>query len=161
MTVRVLFVCLGNICRSPTAEGVLIKKIADAGLNAHIEVDSAGTSDWHIGKAPDSRTVSAARSRQYDLSPLRARQLVAADLDQFDYVLAMDNQNLAGIRAFANEKSRAKTELFLAYASRATHSEVPDPYYGESDGFSLVLDLVEDAADGLIEHIRQHHLKRG
>ena len=158
MTVSVLFVCLGNICRSPTAEGVFRKKVEDAGLSHVIHIDSAGTADWHRGKAPDARTVRAAAARSFDLSALRARQVIAADLDQFDYVLAMDESNLADIHRLSANAFSAKTGLFLSYSRQQIHSEVPDPYYGGEDGFSLVLDLIDDAADGLLAHIRQYHL---
>lgn len=157
MTVSVLFVCLGNICRSPTAEGVFRKKVAEAGLAHLIHIDSAGTADWHRGKAPDARTVSAAAARSFDLSALRARQVVAADLHQFDYVLAMDEANLADIHSLSATAYPAQTGLFLRYSQQNNYSEVPDPYYGGEDGFSLVLDLVEEAAEGLLAHIRQHH----
>lgn len=158
MTVSVLFVCLGNICRSPTAEGVFRKKVEDAGLSHLIHIDSAGTADWHRGKAPDARTVRAAASRSFDLSALRARQVIAADLNQFDYVLAMDESNLADIHLLSASAFSAKAGLFLSYSRQQKHTEVPDPYYGGEDGFSLVLDLIDDAADGLLAHIRQHHL---
>lgn len=158
MTVSVLFVCLGNICRSPTAEGVFRKKVEDAGLSHLIHIDSAGTADWHRGKAPDARTIRAAAARSFDLSALRARQVIAADLDQFDYVLAMDEANLADIHLLGVAAFSAKTGLFLSFSRQQTHTEVPDPYYGGEDGFSLVLDLIDDAAEGLLEHIRQHHL---
>lgn len=158
MSINVLFVCLGNICRSPTAEGVFRKKVIEAGLSHLITIDSAGTADWHRGKSPDLRTVKAASQRLVDLSMLQARQIQVGDLDQFDYVLAMDESNLADIKSLTNKPFSAKLALFLSFSKQSAYTEVPDPYYGEEDGFSLVLDLTEDAATGLLQHIREHHL---
>jgi len=150
---RVLFVCLGNICRSPTAEGVLRGKLEQAGLADRVEVDSAGTAGWHIGKAPDPRTCQAAAKRGYDLSALRARQVSAEDFQRFDLVLAMDNSNLRDLKALHAGRGSAP-DLFLRRYGLATE-EVPDPYYGGEDGFETVLDLVEQACDGLIAEIRE------
>ena len=158
MSISVLFVCLGNICRSPTAEGVFRKKVEEAGLSHLIRIDSAGTADWHTGKAPDSRTIAAAARRDFALADLRARQIQSADLNQFDYVLAMDETNLADIRRLAPSGHRALVDLFLQFSTQNRYTEVPDPYYGGEDGFSLVLDLLEDAAEGLLQHIRRRHL---
>ncbi|WP_039917620.1 low molecular weight protein-tyrosine-phosphatase [Cellvibrio mixtus] len=152
---KVLFVCLGNICRSPTADGIFREIIKREKLEQKIIVDSAGTGDWHIGKAPDSRTVAAAKKRGYDLSVLRARQVITADFDEFDYVLAMDNSNLRDLHSLRPTHFAGHLGLFLDFGSRKTHREVPDPYYGGNDGFELVLDLVEEAAEGLLTHIRQ------
>jgi protein-tyrosine phosphatase len=152
---NVLFVCLGNICRSPTADGIFRELVANAKLDQKIMVDSAGTGAWHIGKAPDSRTVAAARTRGYDLSVLRARQVTARDFDEFDYVLAMDEANLADLQQLKPAHFTGHLGLFLEFGARGDYREVPDPYYGGSDGFELVLDLVEDAAQGLLKHIRQ------
>ena len=152
---KVLFVCLGNICRSPTADGIFREIIKREKLEQKIIVDSAGTGDWHIGKAPDSRTVAAAKKRGYDLSLLRARQVITADFDEFDYVLAMDNSNLRDLHSLRPTHFAGHLGLFLDFGSRKTHREVPDPYYGGHDGFELVLDLVEEAAEGLLTHIRQ------
>jgi protein-tyrosine phosphatase len=152
---NVLFVCLGNICRSPTADGIFRELVANAKLDQKIMVDSAGTSAWHIGKAPDSRTVAAARTRGYDLSVLRARQVTARDFDEFDYVLAMDEANLSDLQQLKPAHFTGHLGLFLEFGARGDYREVPDPYYGGSDGFELVLDLVEDAAQGLLKHIRQ------
>lgn len=157
MTVKVLFVCLGNICRSPTAHGVFQKMLADAGLGAEIEVDSAGTGDWHIGRSPDPRSQAAALSRNYDLSPLRARQVCLADFHEFDYILAMDKQNLTDLQAMRSDQAKCELALFLNYAANPTRCEVPDPYYGGERGFDEVLDLVEAAAAGLLAHICEHH----
>lgn len=155
--VKVLFVCLGNICRSPTADGIFRKLVADASLHEHIVVDSAGTGGWHIGKAPDSRTIAAAHKRGYDLSVLRARQVSAADFIEFDYVLAMDKNNLLDLQRLKPSTYKGHLGLFLAFGEQNQHREVPDPYYGEGDAFELVLDLVEDSAQGLLNHIRKQH----
>ncbi len=152
---KVLFVCLGNICRSPTADGIFRELVASAGLEQKVIVDSAGTAGWHEGKAPDSRSVAAARQRGYDLSILRARQVQLNDFDEFDYILAMDKANLAELRKLQPAHFAGHSGLFLEFGSQDRYREVPDPYYGESDGFELVLDLVEDAAQGLLQHIRQ------
>jgi len=152
--IRVLFVCLGNICRSPTAHGVLQQKIIQRGWQYQVEVDSAGTAAWHAGKAPDSRSTAAAARRGYDLSPLRARQVTAADLDYFDYVLAMDDSNLFNLQQLG--AARTSPQLFLQqFGQRFTVREVPDPYYGGDAGFEQVLDLIEDACDGLLAAIEQ------
>ena len=153
--IRVLFVCLGNICRSPTAHGVLLSKIAQRGLASAVEVDSAGTAAWHAGKAPDSRSQQAAAGRGYDLSALRARQVSADDFACFDYVLAMDEENLRNLKQVYPGKG-TEPELFLQTFSRRFHErEVPDPYYGGDSGFQHVLDLVEDACDALLDDIEQ------
>ena len=156
---KVLFVCLGNICRSPTADGIFRNLVAQANLDQKILVDSAGTGDWHIGKAPDARTVAAARNRGYDLSVLRARQVNKSDFAEFDYVLAMDNSNLKDLQRMKPFDYKGHLGLFLEFGSRGDYLEVPDPYYGGKEGFDLVLDLVEDAAQGLLNHIRQNALR--
>lgn len=159
MTVNVLFVCLGNICRSPTAHAVFQQLVDASGLGADIVVDSAGTGDWHIGKAPDARATAAGRKRGYDLSVLRARRVAAADFRQYHYILAMDLQNLRDLQALRPADFRGELSLFLNYGEHAER-EVPDPYYGEGDGFELVLDMVESAAAGLLQAIvLQHGLK--
>lgn len=155
MSVSVLFVCLGNICRSPTADGIFRHQLEQAGLSKRVRVDSAGTGGWHIGRGPDPRTVAAARQRGYDLSPLRARQVSVADFDEFDFILAMDNANLKDLRALAPAHFQGHLGLFLEFSKRYDEHEVPDPYYGEGDGFERVLDLVEDASAGLLRHIQQ------
>lgn len=153
--IKVLFVCLGNICRSPTADGIFRELVASAKLDQKILVDSAGTGAWHVGKAPDSRTIAAARQRGYDLSVLRARQVQLSDFDEFDYLLAMDENNLADLQRMKPAHFTGHVGLFLEFGARGSYREVPDPYYGGNDGFELVLDLVEDAAQGLMTHIRQ------
>lgn len=155
--VRVLMVCLGNICRSPTAHGVFQHRIDSAGFSEYIEVDSAGTADYHIGKKPDNRTRAAAKQRGYSLSGLRARQLQASDFEDFDYILAMDDNNLRDMARLCPPEHRKKLGLYMDFADN-NYSFVPDPYYGEDDGFQLVLDLVEEVSDALLAHIKIHHL---
>ncbi|MFT5085537.1 MAG: protein-tyrosine phosphatase [Lentisphaeria bacterium] len=152
---RVLFVCLGNICRSPTAHGVFEHMVSQEGLSHVINTDSAGTAHWHEGKAPDSRTVAAAKRRGYDLSHLRGRQCKAEDFAGFDYILAMDNHNLSELEQLSPLQYPGHLGLFLEFATQAQVREVPDPYYGGSDGFNYVVDLVEDACRGLLGYIRK------
>ncbi|MGZ8202986.1 MAG: low molecular weight protein-tyrosine-phosphatase [Burkholderiales bacterium] len=151
--VRVLFVCLGNICRSPTAEAVLRQYVKEAGLSARIIADSAGTGDYHIGEPPDMRACSAASRRGYDLSPLRARQVGLADFRDFDYVLAMDDENLRGLKRMCPPEYAHKLRLFTDHCTTGARA-VPDPYAGGPQGFELVLDLVEDCAGGLLNDIK-------
>jgi protein-tyrosine phosphatase len=148
--IRVLMVCLGNICRSPTAEAMLRHKVHEAGLDDHVEVDSAGTADYHVDSPPDRRAVAHGEKRGLKMRNLRGRQVVRADFDRFDFILAMDADNLANLRRIQPPDSRAKVALLLSYAPRTGAREVPDPYYGGADGFETVLDLVESAADGFI-----------
>ena len=148
--VKVLFVCLGNICRSPTAHGVFQAMVRTQGLDKKIEVDSCGTGAWHVGEAPDERATAEAAKRNYDLSPLRARQFDVGDFEAFDYILAMDLQNLSDLQALCPVDSKSHLGLFLAFADGAAVEEVPDPYYGGAQGFSNVLDLVEAASEGLL-----------
>ena len=154
-TVNVLFICLGNICRSPTAHGVFAQQVADAGLEHAIRIDSAGTGAWHVGEAPDTRATEAARARGYDLSPLRARQVSPEDFERFDYILAMDRSNLSHLGAMEPRGYAGHLGLFLDFHPRPPLREVPDPYYGGRDGFDEVLDLVEAAGQALLESIRR------
>jgi low molecular weight protein-tyrosine phosphatase len=158
-TVSVLFCCMGNICRSPTAEAVFRTRVDSAGLERRILIDSAGTHDYHIGEPPDMRAQQAAVRRGYDMSTLRGRQVEVADFGRFDYVLAMDNANLAILGHLCPAGQHGRLGLLLEYASRHREREVPDPYYGGANGFEHVLDMVEDAADGLLAHIRENHLR--
>ena len=155
MSVSVLFVCLGNICRSPTADVVFRQYVREAGLEEKIRIDSAGTGDWHIGRAPDPRTQEAAARRGYDMSSLRARQVTPADFYAFDVVLAMDNANLADLEAMRPSDASGILARFLDYATDSAEREVPDPYYGGNDGFDQVLDLVEDGARGLLASLQE------
>ncbi len=157
MEVRVLFVCMGNICRSPTAEAVFRARVEEAGLAEQIRIDSAGTHDYHSGEPPDARTQRAAAKRGYDMSELRGRQVERADFGRFDYVLAMDNANLAILERLRPSDADSHLGLFLDFAERHDDREVPDPYYGGVDGFERVLDMAEDASDGLLRHIRSKH----
>ncbi len=150
---RVLFVCLGNICRSPTAEGVLRHQLQAAGLAERVHVASAGTGDWHVGKAPDSRTCKAALARGYDLSQQRAQQINTAHFAEYDLILAMDESNLGHLRAMRPHTAVAELDLFLRRYGAAL-DEVPDPYYGGADGFEQVLDLVEAACQALVLEIK-------
>lgn len=147
----VLFVCTGNICRSPTADGVFRRLVADAGLGSSILVDSAGTHGYHIGDPPDPRTVRAAAARGYDLSTLRARKLTTGDFHRFDLILAMDRGHLDIMRRMAPAGASAELALFTAWAPAPfAHHDVPDPYYGGPDGFATVLDMVEAGARALL-----------
>ncbi len=155
MNFRVLLVCMGNICRSPTAEGVLRQFIKINKLGDKVEVDSAGTHGYHVGEAPDSRTQRAASVRGYNLSQLRARKVARQDLDYFDLILAMDKSNLDNLKRMSTTEQQERIKLFMQYAKNFEDDEVPDPYYGLGHGFDLVLDMVEDASQGLIEEIKQ------
>ena len=158
--VKVLFVCMGNICRSPTAEGVFRHKLRAVDLLNEIHVDSAGTHAYHIGKPPDPRSQQAASRRGVDLTALRARRVTSKDFLEFDYVLAMDEENMANLRTICPQGEEYKLRLFLEFAPHLPHREVPDPYYGGEVGFEQVLDLVDEAAEGLLEDIRRRHFKK-
>ena len=147
---RVLFVCLGNICRSPTAEGVVRAIAAREFPDLNIEVDSAGTADFHVGEPPDRRTVAAARRLGYDLAGLRARQVSTADFNRFDFVLAMDCANLARLESMKPRGATARVALFLEFSADPGEAEVPDPYYGGVEDFERVLTLCEAGARGLL-----------
>ena len=153
--ISVLFICTGNICRSPTAEAVFRLLIKKDGLDECIEIDSAGTGNWHIGHPPDIRTTNAAAARGYDLRSLRARQLLKEDLQRFDYVIAMANEHLEVINSY---QSKARCHLLMEFAATSSFREVPDPYYGDINGFDHVLDLIEDGAAGLLAHLKRTHL---
>lgn len=157
---HVLFVCLGNICRSPTAHGVFQTLVGQAGLADRIIVDSCGTGSFHVGEPPDPRTIRAALRREYDLSTLRARQFKPDDFARFDYILAMDRMNLGNLQAMAPKHYRGHLGLFLEFSRQRTYTQVPDPYYENESGFDLVLDLVEDASRGLLERINTQQQSR-
>ncbi len=154
LTHHVLFVCMGNICRSPTAEAVFRAAIEQQNLGARIRADSAGIGDWHVGAPPDRRAIAAARRRGYDLAALRARQVEVADFARFGWILAMDRGNLRELEAMRPHAFTGHLGLFLDLAPGLGVREVPDPYYGGTDGFERVLDLVEKASAALIERLR-------
>lgn len=154
--VRVLFVCLGNICRSPTAHGVFEDMLKNHPLGNRIEVDSAGTGDWHIGRPPDPRTIEAAAERGCDLSHLRARQVTKEDFKHFDYILAMDAQNLRDLKMLCPSDFSGVLCRFLDYADM--QADVPDPYFGGSEGFAHVFELCQQASRGLLAHISRQHV---
>ncbi len=156
--VSVLFVCMGNICRSPTAEGVFRKLVADAGLDEQIHIESAGTHAYHTNEPPDRRAQAAAERRGFELSDLRARRVSEKDFVEFDLILAMDKLNLVTLQDRASEDCTSSIRLFLEFSEAARETEVPDPYYGGTAGFERVLDIVEAAADGLLQQIRKEHL---
>ena len=152
-SVSVLFVCLGNICRSPTAEGVFRNLVKQKGLNDVILIDSAGTSGYHIGEPPDRRSQAAALKRGIDISRQKSRKLCRSDFDNFNYIVAMDKDNLRHLLEYADSTSRI--QLLLSYATDIDDQNVPDPYYSGSEGFELVLDLVEQGCLGLLETIQK------
>jgi protein-tyrosine phosphatase len=154
----VLFVCMGNICRSPTAEGVVQKLLDDGGLAGQIALDSAGTHAWHINEPPDPRAQEAAAKLDIDLSGLRARAVEPADFHEFDYIIAMDRDNVESLELIRPPNAKATVELMLAYASNASNTsvqEVPDPYYGGTAGFEKVVELLQDAGQGLLQKLQQ------
>lgn len=154
--VKVLFVCMGNICRSPTAHGVFQSLVDEQGLNELIHVDSAGTHNYHSGSPPDLRSQAMAQSHGIDLAQLRARRFVNADFVEFDYLLGMDEANLVAMLALKSDESNASVNLLLEYSTRYEQLEIPDPYFG-NDGFDLVFDMIDDAARGLLIEIRTRH----
>lgn len=155
--ISVLMVCMGNICRSPMAHGVLAAQIRDAGLAHRVEVDSAGTHGYHVGEPPDRRAQAAARARGYELGGLRARRLVPEDFETFDYILVMDDENLHNARTLQPEAGKARLHRFLEFAPHRREREVPDPYYGGTQGFAEVMDMVEAAAEGFLAHLQERH----
>ena len=152
---RLLFVCTGNICRSPTAEAVVRRMAADAGMADALVLDSAGTGDWHLGHPPDPRAVSAAKTRGYELEGIRARLVRPRDFAEFDRVLAMTGGHLADLERMAPRGHAGKASLMLDHAPDANRRDVPDPYYGDAHGFETMLDLIETSARGLLADIRQ------
>jgi protein-tyrosine phosphatase len=153
----VLFVCMGNICRSPTAEGIFRDQAERAGLLDRLLIESAGIGDWHVGQRPDERAILHARRRGYDLSSLRARQVSAEDFARFDYILAMDRRNLRDLRALCPADFTGRLGLLLDFVPHLGVREVPDPYFGGADGFETVLELTERACAALLEHIQRTH----
>ena len=153
--VRVLFVCMGNICRSPLAQGIFENVLRGEGLEDEVFVDSAGTGSWHVGSPPDERAQRSAGLRGLDLSSQRARRITPEDCETFDYILTMDEDNYHAVASLC--RGSAVVRPFLDFAANSPETEVPDPYYGGPDGFEHVLDLVEDASEGLLEDIRKRH----
>jgi protein-tyrosine phosphatase len=158
MGFSVLFVCTGNICRSPTAEGVMVAKLEQVGLADKVQCDSAGTHGFHIGDPPDQRALSHAKSRGYDLSSLRARKIDAADFERFDLLLAMDHGHRRLLERQAPPGTRAKIALFLDFARHLDARDVPDPYYGDASDYDYALDLIEAGTDGLLKALRDGEL---
>ncbi len=155
--IKVLFVCTGNICRSPTADGVFRKIVDAAGLSDQISVDSCGLSAYHVGELADPRSREMAQSRGYDLDDIRSRKIKPGDYVQFDYILAMDDGHLRDMRRQAPAANQNKIELFLDYHPDMAGQSVPDPYYGGENGFSHVFDMIEQTSNKLLDHIRQKH----
>jgi len=155
--IKVLFVCLGNICRSPTAHALFQAKVNEAKLSHIIEVDSAGTADWHTGLPPDERSQQVALAHGYDMSQLTARAVVEQDFHIFDYILAMDESNLIHLTSMRPVEYQGVLGLFLEEAGVNTSKEVPDPYYGDDSHFQHAIDLVKQGAEGLLERIKREH----
>lgn len=156
--VKVLFVCMGNICRSPTAHAVFRKLVRDEALDALIDIDSAGTHAYHVGNPPDSRSMEVARGRGIEMQDLRARKVDFGDFIEYDYILAMDEANYSLLKDQALPEHFSKISMFLEFAEQFTQTEVPDPYYGGPQGFDLVFDMVTDASEGLLSHIKREKL---
>lgn len=156
--IKVLFVCMGNICRSPLAHGLFEHRVERAGLSDRISIDSAGTHAYHVGEAPDPRSQQTALKHGFDLSSQRGRKVTASDFEKFDYVLAMDRDNHASLSAQCPAEHRHKLKLFLEFAPHLEESEVPDPYYGGDSGFEHVYQLIDAAADGLMADIESRQI---
>ena len=152
---KILFVCLGNICRSPTAEAVFREFVRRHAPGLDVQIDSAGTADFHVGEPPDPRALRAAAARGLDMSGLRARQVERSDFERFDLILAMDRSNQAALLELSPPEYRSRVRLLLEFAAPAGREDVPDPYYGGVQGFDEVLDLVEEAAAGLLAEVRR------
>lgn len=153
--IKVLFVCMGNICRSPTAEGVFTKLVKDHNLGTRFVIDSAGTHAYHVGNVPDLRAQAAALDRGFDLSNLRARKVNQEDFEAFDFLLAMDDENYSILIGDCPEQYKTKVKYFLDYAPHLNERQVPDPYYGGKYGFERVLDMVEEASVGFLKALRE------
>ncbi|MDC0598565.1 low molecular weight phosphotyrosine protein phosphatase [Gammaproteobacteria bacterium] len=162
---KVLMVCLGNICRSPTAEAVFRQKVAEYNLTESIAIDSAGTGDWHIGHSPDARAIAAAAQRGIDLSKLKARLVTISDFEEYDYIFAMDKENFKNLSVMSPIDKQEKLSLFLTHSDgKATicpdaipYEEVPDPYYSGTEGFELVLDLIDKASTNILNTLISKH----
>jgi len=156
--INVVFVCMGNICRSPTAEGVFRHVVKQRNLSEKIEIDSAGTHAYHIGESPDSRSQSTALTRGVNLSAQRARKAMAEDFERFDYVIAMDRSNYEDLKRLGQGSDLTRLHLFMDFTPVWDNQEVPDPYYGGANGFEQVFDMVQSASEGLLEHILKNDL---
>ena len=152
--IKVLVVCMGNICRSPMAEGALRRALQAAGLERWVAVDSAGTHSYHIGDPPDPRAQNTARQRGFDIGELRGRQVADLDFEKFDYILTMDSSNLSTLKRRAPARAQHKLRLFLSYSRKYPNLDVPDPYYGATQGFEDVMDMIEDGVAGLLKELR-------
>ena len=152
---KILFVCMGNICRSPSAEGILLKKVQERGLENNFLIDSCGTHGYHEGQGPDQRSIEAALSRGVDIRNQISRLVVNSDFENFDIIISMDHRNVDTLKQISDSKYHHKLSLILDYTDDSEYIEVPDPYYGGDDGFKLVLDLLDKAADGLISHLTE------
>ena len=156
--IKVLIICTGNICRSPTAEGVFTKYVQNNNLGHKIKIDSVGTGSWHIGHPPDERSQKAASQRGYDISHQRSRLINQKDINESDYLLAMDSENILSLKRMMTKAKQNKLMRFLEFAPNLDQLNVPDPYYSGFNGFELVLDLIENASKGLLMHIRKNNL---
>jgi len=156
MKKRILFVCSGNICRSPSAEAIFQNLVANKGLEWQFEIDSAGTGPWHVGEPADNRMRRHARKRGYNLTSIARQFNPAVDFDRFDHIIAMDDENVRNLRSVArNENDLAKISKMTEYSKAFNYKNVPDPYYGGDEGFELVIDLIEDASEGLLEELNR------
>jgi protein-tyrosine phosphatase len=158
--VKILFVCMGNVCRSPMAEGVFRRLLEQHGLSAQVEVDSAGTHAYHLGKSPDPRAILTAKARGIDISGIRARQVSPKDLEEFDLVMVMDEHNYDALRFICAKPHQAKLAYLLDYAPHLGTRNLPDPYYGGEAGFERVMDMIEEACEGLLSHLQDRWLRR-
>jgi len=158
MTTSILFVCTGNICRSPTVEEVFRKKVYKENLEDMLEIDSAGTHGYHVGESPDSRSISMAAKRGYDITSQKAREIRKNDFTDFDIILAMDEDNYKNLMKIAPKGTKDKVRMFLSFSQDIENPNMPDPYYGDGDGFELVLDLAEIGSSDLLHHIRKNFL---
>lgn len=157
---KILFVCMGNICRSPTAEAVFRKLAADSGLSGQLEIESAGTHGFHVGRPPDARAIEQAGRRGYDLSMLRSREVVIEDFERFDHIIAMDDENVRMMKSFCPDHQTRKIKLLLDYASAGKYREVPDPYQGGPKDFELMLDLIEQGCQALVNKLIEQRRTR-
>jgi protein-tyrosine phosphatase len=157
MPIHIIFVCLGNICRSPSAQGILEKLVHDAGLKNKITVDSCGTAAFNVGKSPDPRAMAACERQGYDISEQIARQITPDDYLKADYVIAMDNINMMSVKAWAPDNYAGELSLFMRYGGATEHAQVPDPYYLDADKFDGTVKVLEKAAKGLLEYVKEKH----